>query len=1232
MRPSRTRETTAASASPHREKRRNALSQSPEKKICKKPNINSTPQVTRTETVSANQTNTMITRNVTVNEKVIILSKATITTKTTPNMLTTHTQTMHVVVDKKIPAKQKTTLQPSSHHQQSLCYNPEITESGQTFKILSLHHGLQDAVENEKTGPYRVTPEIQCYIEGLPTAALVDTGSDVSCVSEEMWQAIITAKRRPPTLPVTAIQLRGAVGQKSCRIILQSDLEVSLEGRKHRVAGLIVKDLIKPVILGADWLTEVGAIIDFRKKMIKIRATEAAAELEIYFRNTFDIHEDSPAATETAQNCTIAAEKRVTKKPRRELSAQIQDKIEQTRCDPKHKHDLMTVLMKHSKVFQEDPGLTTLYEHQIELYDNTPFIKRPYPVAFALRPAVEETIQEMLRMNIITREASAFANPMTVTKKKDGSVRICLDARTLNERMVADTETPPAPEELLRYFRDVKVMSTIDLRSSFWQIPLHKDSRKYTAFLYNGRSYVYTRLPFGLKTSTGSFSRAMDVVLGPELRQFAVNYIDDLLVASSNWQDHQTHLDRVLEKLEAANMTVNLEKSAFLQTEVKFLGHVLTTNGIQADPAKVVAIRKFPTPQKQKHLRAFLGLCNYYRKFAQRYSEATQQLTHLLRKDTKWQWGPSEQKAFDDVKNLFLDTILLKHPDAGRTFYVQTDSSGYGLGATLYQLQEEGEKGVIAFASRSLRGAELNYTTTEKELLGVIFALDKFRMYIQGAKIVIRTDHQALTFLGRCRLLNERLTRWTLFLGQFDYSIEHVKGKHNIVPDVLSRFPIDGDGTNAYPREQPTIALFEVEDSPEIIDLLQDLKRLQQDDELLGAIRKHKHSPNEPCEDPAILRVSKYYQLEHSDVLCYRCEHDDGARIAIPASCIKRLTWYHHQLLGHFGASKVHQVMKKVYHWPDMSRSIRKIIRSCDLCQKTKHQNRRSQGPMTPIIAERLGQLVCVDFFGPLPNSRGCSYIFVVVDAFSKFLKLYPIKSANTKTAANKLLLDYITYIKPSSVLSDHGTQFTSKKWQERLKAADILPTHSSIRHPASNPCERVMRELGRIFRAYCQNQHTNWATHLPQIEECLNQVPHESTGYSPYQILYGREPPMPMDALTNKWLPTRKAGTVEKIHENVLKNLRHHAELRCKQQKGITTKLQIGDWVLLKTNPLSEASTGTYAKFLPLYEGPYVVTATPHPNTYSIAHVETQARRGVFNMANLKLYHRPDDTEDSGN
>lgn len=1078
---------------------------------------------------------------------------------------------------------------------------------------------------NDNVNLHRVVPEILLTIRDSPIMALLDTGSEVSCISGEVWAKLIKNGRRMPTLPVTSVHLRLAMGQRSHPIVVQCLLEFSIEGKTYSAVALVVKNLIKPVILGADWLTEQNVTINFQNR--KVNLESSAGKQEISFRQSVEGNPEPEDYVEDLLGCIAACS--ISPKPVKPIKSAISEPIEKlkekaynTRRNAEQQGQLAELLLQFREIFSARPGLTNKYTHVIKMHDKTPFLKRPYPVPIPLRHAVDATIKEMLELGVIKREAAAFASPMTVVKKKDNTVRVCLDARIINSKMIADCEAPPAAEELLRRFHGVHVLSTIDLRSSYWQIPLSPESRQYTAFLYNGRSYTYQVLPFGLKTAVGSFSRAMDIILGAEVREFVVNYIDDLLVASKSFEEHLEHLRQVFMKLRDANLTINLDKSNFVQSEVKFLGHILSTRGIKADPEKVSAIRSFPVPQKAKHLRAFLGLCNFYRKFIGQYSSFTQDLTKLLRKNEKWSWGQHEQACFDRVKDVFLDAVILHYPDPSKKFYVQTDSSGYGLGAELYQMQLDGSRGVIAFASKSLKGPELNYTTTEKELLGVIFALNKFRTYIQGAKLVIRTDHQALTFIGRCRLMSERLARWTLVLGQFDYTIEHVKGKDNVVADTLSRYPQDQLASYEYPRDQPIIAIFEVDNTPEILALLQDLKQEQLLDPKLAAIWDNKEQGT-PFTDTKLRRIGEQYEIQNN-TLIYRSRGNNRCHLAIPSQLETKVIDYHHELLGHFGATKTYGALKTEYYWPNMYTSIKRRLRSCDLCQKTKSANHTSQGPWEPILTNNIGDLVSVDFYGPLPKGRlGATYIFVVIDSFSKFVKLYPLRKATAKAAASRLLNDYTKWIQPKCVLSDHGSQFTSNTWQNTLKRTGVQPTHSSIRHPASNPSERVMRELGRIFRAYCRNNHASWVNHLPNIENCMNSVPHISTGFSPHEILFGTKPPNPLDAVTSALLPRGSRLSKKNIHHKVRENLRHQANLRSRQQKGEVMLLDMGDWVLLRNKVTSETTSNQFAKFLPLYQGPFKVVANPHPNTYRLEDPVTNETKGVYNMGNLRLYHR---------
>jgi hypothetical protein len=334
-------------------------------------------------------------------------------------------------------------------------------------------------------------------------------------------------------LPVTA----GATGQQSSRIKWQALLEFIISGLTFTNIFLVVKNLSRPVVIGIDWLNQINAVLDFEQSTLSVTVQGE--------RHTISFHADA-FVSEVALPITS-----IGRMPPSELTLPFDlsttitplsglcEKAESVTTLSREKRDeLYRALASHQVVFNELPGRTHKYVHEIKMHDQTPFVKRAYPIAFSLRPQVEKTIRDMERMGVIKRESSPFASPMTVVKKKDGTVRVCLDARWVNQQMVADCEVPRPPEGLLHSLQFIRYMSAIDLRASYWPIPLCPSSTPYTALLFNGQSYTYQVLPFGLKTAVGSFSREMDVVLGPEVREYTINYIHDLLIVSTSFEEH----------------------------------------------------------------------------------------------------------------------------------------------------------------------------------------------------------------------------------------------------------------------------------------------------------------------------------------------------------------------------------------------------------------------------------------------------------------------------------------------------------------------------------------------------------------------------------------------------------------------------------------------------------------------------------------------------------------------
>jgi hypothetical protein len=311
----------------------------------------------------------------------------------------------------------------------------------------------------------------------------------------------------------------------------------------------------------------------------------------------------------------------------------------------------------------------------------------------------------------------------------------------------------------------------------YFQIPLKEESRKYTAFLYKGLTYRFCVLPYGLSTSVGSFTRCINLLLGPEILTYTTPYVDDLIVASRDFDEHVQHLDKLFKRLIELGLTIKFSKTLLCRQQVPFLGHILTLEGIRVDPNKIKSFIEFPRPKHHVSLQEFLGMCVYLQRYHAMYAQIVAPLYLLLKKHIRCKWTDIQTKAFEQTKLLFLEGVLF-HPILGERFFMETDSSSYGLGALIYQLGPEGERRLISCASRTLKSAERNYSVSEQELLAIVFGLSKFRYFIAYSPLTIRTDHKAHSFLLRCRLPSGRLTRRILAIQEYNFGMETLMSYH----------------------------------------------------------------------------------------------------------------------------------------------------------------------------------------------------------------------------------------------------------------------------------------------------------------------------------------------------------------------------------------------------------------------------------------------------------------------
>ena len=451
--------------------------------------------------------------------------------------------------------------------------------------------------------------------------------------------------------------------------------------------------------------------------------------------------------------------------------------------------ELRKLLDRYSDVLTGAPGCTKMIEHRIAVdHIAHPVRRPPYRVPQAYRELVRSELREMLAAGIIKPSESSWAAPIVLVKKRDGSLRLCVDYRRLNAVCKPDPYPMPRVDELLDQLGKAQFITTLDLARDYWQVPMAEESRNMTAFITPFGQFEFTVMPFGLSGAPGTFQRIMDgVVVGKE--EFAAAYLDDLVIYSSTWTEHLAHIEAILQKLREAGLTAKPAKCRFGMKESVYLGHVVGKGTVKPEASKLQAVEDYPIPETKQQLRRFLGLAGYYRRFIRNFATVASPLTDLTRKSepNHIQWSPTCNKAFNELKARLCQPPVLSSPDFGKPFILQTDASNKGIGAVLSQKDEAGEEHPVAFYSRKLLPREERYSTVEQECLAIKLAVQAFRYYLLGRPFMIQTDHRSLEWLDRLKENNSRLSRWSLSLQPFDFTVQHRPGPKNTNADSLSR-------------------------------------------------------------------------------------------------------------------------------------------------------------------------------------------------------------------------------------------------------------------------------------------------------------------------------------------------------------------------------------------------------------------------------------------------------------
>lgn len=1009
---------------------------------------------------------------------------------------------------------------------------------------------------------------IKFRVLGRECIGLLDSGANLSVVSPEFAKILVSLDLQPHKLPGAMLSTADGTNHTLTEAF---DIPVSFDNQFHIMAMLVMPGLSQKLLLGKDFFDAFGI-------QLKLKSDCALINKEI-------------SVLETSRTSIIPIE---------DLSVRQQQQ-------------LLGLVSDMRNSIGAGLGRTNILKHNIDTGDHRPVYQKQYQFSPTIKKQIEKEIDVMLENDVIEPSISPWCSPVLLVKKPNGENRLCLDSRQLNKITKRDTYPLPRVTTIIDNLRSAKYLSTLDLKSAFWQIPLENTSKEKTTFAVPGRGlFQFKVMPFGLVNASQTQQRLMDILFQAHNDKVWA-YLDDIIISTSTFEEHLEVLRLVMAILKEANLSINVEKCKFARASLKFLGYIVDREGLRTDPEKVTAILNFPRPKSFTELKRFIGLASWYRRFVQNFAVIAAPLHNLTKgnKKTKFVWSLAAEQAFLNLKTLLTSAPVVSCPDYNKPFTIQCDASNEGIGAVLCQKTDDSDQ-PVAYLSRKLNDCEKRYSASEKELLSVVYAVEKFRPYIDGVHFTVITDHKALVWLHKMKDPHGRLARWAMKLQQFSFDIAHRPGKLNVVPDALSRAVdinlLESNFIKILEKHKDAWYLNKVK---QVIGNSNKNTKWAVFKNLLFRKVKLKQYPGDTCEWKLFIPDKL-----KSDVL--KKSHDD----------IKA---------GHLGMRKTYYRIKKEFFWFNMLRDVKQYVKNCETCAKYKVSQQHPFGLMGQHRdVSQPWQVISLDLMGPFPRSKtGNTMLLVISCWFSKFVLLFPLRTGKADKICEIVERHILLFGAPKAIICDNGKQFESQMFKEVTTKYQSKLWYTPLYHPQSNPTERVNRVVGTLIAANSSvKKHNEWDVHLQGIAHSINTAVHETTGYTPSYLFFGREVSIPtLDISSLDSDPIDLSEGLNCNYENVarehtkLQNLYKGVQLKLKKahnnsckyyNKGFRpTTFKEGEHVWKKTKYLSKASNKFMAKLAPKFEKVKIVQRISD-NVYRLQNLQGK-NIGIWHANDLK-------------